>query len=92
MHVSPRRFGGGPIRLIVSNQTGRAQALTLATGGRAAGVTGTTAPIAPRGATTLEMDVPEGSYEISAGDLRPAAVRWARRGPRRRTSCCSRRR
>ena len=29
IHVSPRRFGAGPIRLIVSNQTGREQELTL---------------------------------------------------------------
>ena len=74
VHVSPRRVGAGPIRVLVSNQTGDAQALTFATGGKAAGVTRTTAPIAPQGATTLEVDVTEGSYEVSAGDLRPAAV------------------
>ena len=45
IHVSPRRFGGGPMRLIVSNQTGREQELTLETAGRASGVTGTTGAI-----------------------------------------------
>ena len=49
IHVSPRRFGGGPIRLIVSNQTGREQELTLETAGRASGVTGTTGAIRAAG-------------------------------------------
>ena len=75
--VSPRRFGAGPIRLIVSNQTDDEQALTFETGGAEAGVTQTTSPIAPAGTTTLEVDVTEGDYEITAseGDVRPAAVR-----------------
>ena len=66
IHVSPRRFGGGPIRLIVSNQTGRQQALTLETAGNASGVTRTTDPIRPSGTGTLQMDVTEGEYEIRA--------------------------
>src|SRR5215207_8462550 len=56
VHVSPRRFGAGPIRLIVSNQTASAQAVTLETGGDAAGVTQTTEPIDPNGTATLEVD------------------------------------
>ena len=77
IHVSPRRFGAGPIRLIVSNQTASAQALTFETGGDAAGVTQTTQPIRPSGTATLEVDVPEGDYELSASDggVTPAAVR-----------------
>jgi hypothetical protein len=76
IHVSPRRFGGGPIRLLVSNQTGREQALTLETAGDASGVTGTTGPIRAAGTGQLQMDVPEGDYEISARDkaIRPTAV------------------
>src|SRR5215218_7507481 len=62
IHVSPRRFGAGPIRLIVSNQTAAAQALTLETGGDASGVTGTTAPIEPNATGTLQVDVAEGDY------------------------------
>jgi hypothetical protein len=68
IHVSPRRFGAGPIRLIVSNQTASAQALTLETGGDASGVTGSTQPITPSGTGTLEVDVPEGDYELSSSD------------------------
>ena len=44
VHVSPRTFGAGPIRLIVSNQTTAAQAVTFETGGDASGVTQTTSP------------------------------------------------
>ena len=89
IHVSPRRFGGGPIRLIVSNQTGRAQELTLETAGRASGVTGTTGAIRAEGTGTLQMDVPEGDYEIRAADrrIRPALLRVGEpSGRRRRTS------
>jgi hypothetical protein len=74
--VSPRSFGAGPIRLIVSNQTTSAQAVTVETGGNAAGVTQTSAPITPAGTGTLELDLPEGDYEVSTDDgrIRPAAV------------------
>ena len=77
IHVSPREFGAGPIRLIVSNQTASAQALTVETGGDDAGVTQTSQPIAPSGTGTLEVDVTEGDYEIrsSDGGVKPAAVR-----------------
>jgi hypothetical protein len=76
IHVSPRSFGAGPIRLIVSNQTTSAQAVTLETGGGESGVTGTTGPITPAGTGTLEVDVPEGDYELSTDDrkVRPSAV------------------
>lgn len=76
VNVSPRRFGAGPIRLIVSNQTPRAQALTFETGGAAAGVTQRTQRITPSGTATLEVDVTEGDYELTASDrgIEPAAV------------------
>jgi hypothetical protein len=77
IHVSPRSFGAGPIRLIVSNQTTSAQAVTLETGGGDSGVTQTTEPITPAGTGTLEVDVPEGDYELSTDDrkVEPAAVK-----------------
>lgn len=77
INVSPRRFGAGPIRLIVSNQTPAAQALTFETGGDEAGVTQTTAPINPSGTATLEVEVPPGQYEIRTSDdgIEPAAVK-----------------
>ena len=76
IHVSPRRFGAGPVRLLISNQTASAQALTFETGGEASGVTGTTQPISPAGTGTLEVDVPEGDHELSSSDggVKPAAL------------------
>src|SRR5688572_19483634 len=76
VNVSPREVGAGPIRLIVSNQTRAAQARTFATAGDDAGLTQTSAPITPSGTGTLEVDVTEGEYEISASDggVKPAAV------------------
>lgn len=76
IHVSPREFGAGPIRLLVSNQTASAQAVTFETARDAAGVTQTSAPISPQGAGTLEIDTTEGEYELSTGDdgIRPVAV------------------
>jgi hypothetical protein len=75
--VSPRRFGAGPIRLIISNQTDSAQALTFETAGKAPGLIQTTAPINPAGTATLEVDVTQGLYSMTAADrhVRPAAVR-----------------
>jgi hypothetical protein len=77
IHVSPRSFGAGPIRLIVSNQTTSAQAVTLETGGDESGVTQTTEAITPAGTATLQVDVPEGDYEIRTDDrkVRPTAVK-----------------
>jgi len=77
IHISPREFGAGPIRLIVSNQTTSAQELTFETGDGAPGVTQTTAPISPDGTATLEVDPSEGDYEISTNDrgIEPRAVR-----------------
>jgi hypothetical protein len=79
IHVSPERFGAGPIRLIVTNQTKSAQALTFETdevGGDSGGITQTTAPIDPSGTTTLEADVREGEYAVSTADaaIEPAHV------------------
>jgi hypothetical protein len=69
VHVSPRTFGAGPIRLIVSNQMPSAQVVTFETGGDAAGVTQTTDPIDPHGTATLEIqDVTEGEYAIATDD------------------------
>ena len=83
INVSPREFGAGPIRLIVSNQTKSRQELTFESAGREAGVTQKTSPINPLGTATLEVEVDEGAYELRTGDrgIKPAAVTvGARRG------------
>ena len=79
VNVSPRSFGAGPIRLLVTNQTSAPQAVTFETdevGGDSPGVRQTSSPIDPSGTATLEVDVREGKYAISAGKgIEPAAVR-----------------
>ena len=91
--VSPRRFGAGPIVLIISNQSSDAQAVTFETGGGEAGIRQTTSAINPAGTAQLQIDVRQGTYELSVEDrrIRPAAVRVGSSGRPRRTSCCSRR-
>ena len=69
--VSPREFGAGPVVIIVSNQTGAEQKVTLQTeelGGDQPGLKQSTDPIAPRGTGTLKADVREGTYALSASD------------------------
>jgi len=78
--VSPRSIGAGPLRLIVTNQTGSAQELTFETdevGGDSPGITRTTGPIGPSTTATLEADVREGRYAISAADegIKPGTVK-----------------
>jgi hypothetical protein len=76
IQVSPRRFGAGPVRLIISNQTASAQEVTFETAGDEPGLTQTTAPINPAGTATLELDLTEGSYAMTTADdeVEPAAV------------------
>jgi hypothetical protein len=78
--VSPRSFGAGPIRLIVTNQTKTAQEIRFETdevGGDSPGITQKTGPINPSSAATLEVDVREGDYAISTADsaIEPASVK-----------------
>ena len=80
INVSPESFGAGPIRLIVTNQTGTEQAVTLETdevGGSGGGIRRSTGPIGPSSTATLEVDVREGDYAISAGDdgIEPASLK-----------------
>jgi hypothetical protein len=76
VQVSPATFGAGPIVLIVSNQSSRAQAVTFETAGRAAGITSSTGSISPRGTARLQVVVPRGTYSVRVGDrtIRPARV------------------
>ena len=77
--VSPRRFGAGPITLIVTNQTQRAQEITLETdqiGGDAPGIKQGTGPINPGDTASLKADLAPGTYRvgtdgdsITAGEL-----------------------
>jgi hypothetical protein len=83
--VSPHSFGAGPVSLIVTNQTGTAQRVTLESAGAAGtgpGIKQVTAPISPQDTATLKVDVKPGRYSVHvAGD----AIRAARLkvGPQR---------
>ena len=74
--VSPERFGAGPIRLIVANQSDSEQRVTLEAAGSGGGVKRTSDPIGPASTGTLAADVREGDYTIHTADdgIRPASV------------------
>jgi hypothetical protein len=66
--VSPREFGAGPVTLIVSNQTTRAQELTLETdeiGGDAPGIEQNSGPINPGDTASLKADLRTGTYLVA---------------------------
>ena len=86
--VSPRSLGAGPISLIVTNQTARAQSVTLETAGAAGtgpGIRQVTPPISPQDTATLKVDVKPGRYSVHvAGDgILPARLRV---GPERQSA------
>ena len=85
MSVSPGRFGAGPISLIVTNQTGAAQRVTLESAGATGsgpGIKQVTAPISPEDTATLKVDVRPGSYSVHVGGDAIRAARL-RVGPER---------
>ena len=86
--VSPTSFGAGPIVLIVTNQTGASQEVTIESdelGASKPGITQTTEPINPRGTGQLKVDVTQGRYRVRAAnaDIAPAQLNV---GPRRQSA------
>ena len=83
--VSPTKFGAGPVTIIVSNQTERAQELTLETdeiGGSAPGIEQNSGPINPGDTASLTADLVQGTYRVTTGAGRtPSAT--IRVGPTR---------
>jgi len=70
--VSPRRFGAGPITLIISNQSTSSQQVTLETaddpGGSSPGVKAIeTGPINPRETASVKGEVKPGTYALRVG-------------------------
>src|SRR3954470_16457119 len=77
--VSPRTFGAGPIDLLVTNQTGAAQRVTLESDDKAGsgpGLEQVTPPINPRDTARLSADIRPGSYRVhvSGNDIRGARI------------------
>ena len=82
--ISPRRFGAGPVSLIVANLTDTSQQVTLETTDRSrAGVRQETAPINPRDTAELRADLATGRYtvHVTGGGITAATLRVGR--PRR---------
>jgi hypothetical protein len=62
--VSPTKFGAGPVTLIVTNQTGASQQLTVEINNGQAGFKGRTGPINPRDTGQLKGDLGQGTYSV----------------------------
>jgi hypothetical protein len=81
--VSPRKFGAGPITLIVTNQTGASQQLTLEINTGAAGFKGRTGPINPRDTGQLKADLNAGTYSVhvDGNSIRAAKLTVGKKRP-----------
>jgi hypothetical protein len=82
--VSPRRFGAGPVSLVVANLTDTSQQLTLETADHSrSGIRQQTAPINPRDTAELRADLSTGRYtvRVSGGGIEAATLRVGRRRP-----------
>jgi hypothetical protein len=66
--VSPHRFGGGPITLVITNQSSSKQQVTLETSGGPGSGPGArpvqTGPINPRETASVKADVSSGTYAL----------------------------
>ncbi|UUY01892.1 hypothetical protein LRS13_14285 [Svornostia abyssi] len=84
--VSPTKFGAGPIRLVVTNQTRGSKELRLETAGQDAGLRQRTGPINPSDTASLQADLPEGEYTVTVGDGQRATSATLAVGPERPNS------
>jgi hypothetical protein len=76
--ISPRRFGAGPVNLVVANLTDTSQQVTLESAGRdRPGLRQQTAPINPRDTAELRADLRTGRYtvRVSGGGIAAATLR-----------------
>ena len=72
VEVSPRKFGAGPITLVISNQSTASQQVTLETedepGGKSPGEKAIeTGPINPRETASVKGDLKQGTYTLHVG-------------------------
>lgn len=85
--VSPRRFGSGPIIVIITNQSANSQEITFETAdiGAKPAIKQSTGPINPRDTGQIKLDPPQGNYRLTVSDesIRPARISV---GPRRRSA------
>ena len=79
VRVSQPKFGGGPVVLLISNQSGAPQKVTLESdelGAAHGGIKRSTDTIAARSTGQLKVDAAEGKYTLSAsgGNVAPATL------------------
>jgi hypothetical protein len=83
--VSPDRIGAGPVQLLIANESGRSQDVTLtaARSGRSCVVDGASSgPINPQDAARISLAVREGTCSVSVADAAIAPAKLAV-GPQR---------
>jgi hypothetical protein len=89
LQVSPARVGAGLVTLVISNQTGRRQTVTMETsnppGSDTVGHKASTPPIPPQATGRLTIDARRGDYMVHVGD-RTVAVAHVTVGKRRRSA------
>jgi hypothetical protein len=75
--ISPAKLGAGPITIVVTNQAGTPQTLTIETAGDGAGTTRHTAQIDPTNTANLKAVVDTGTYRLkaSSGDMDAAVLK-----------------
>jgi hypothetical protein len=81
VQLSPKRIGGGPVVLFISNQSRRPQRLTLETGTRGPGIRRSTKLIAVQGTAQLSVDVTRGVYVVSVRHWPVARLRVGAQRP-----------
>ncbi len=75
--VSPKRFGAGPVSLVIANQTGAAQEITFESAGSEAGFTQQTGPINPGDTATLKADIKRSgkvTVKVQGNGIAPAVL------------------
>ncbi len=72
--VSPDRIDGGPIRLVISNQTQQAHTITLErSGNQGEPNRDVVGPVNPLAAATVQQTLTQGEYQVSV-DSKPGAI------------------
>lgn len=77
--ISPATFGAGPVNLTITNQSERAQRVTLEAGD----VRQQTGSITPGGIATLKADLPTGEavVTVNTGTIEPARLKVSAERP-----------
>ncbi len=80
--VSPRRFGSGPVSLVIANLTSAAQEITFEASGDG-GFSQQTGPINPGDTAALDADVPPGrlTVKVQGDGIDPARITVGARRP-----------